>query len=576
MRHDAPAHDRTTTDLQPQHDGAVSTDRRAWRGVFRHLSVRLFFVLFGLLAVALGLYTHAIVREQRNRMMETVLQSADGVSDVIQRTTRAAMLRNQRTELHEMTESIGDQPGFDGVRVFNKQGQIVFSTATAEIGTTVDKKAEACGRCHAAHDPPPPTLDSRERARIFTAADGHRVLGLIRPIPNAPDCASAACHAHPANLKVLGVLDVRMSLAAVDGQVLASERRMQRASLALVLVVALLFALVLYRLVQQPVSALVAGTRAISAGQLDHRIGPRGAGELTVLAESFDRMTEDLQGAREENRRWSETLETQVRDKTEELRSAQAHLVRMDRMASLGKLAATVAHEINNPLAGILTYARLVQRELDAGPGIDHDDIRRYAESIGSETQRCGDIVRNLLSFARTSGAQFATAHLHALVEASVRLVQHHFDLREIAVEMHWGEGDDVVEAAAGEVEQALLAVLVNASEATPAGGRVEITTALLPDEVQVAVRDTGCGIPPDVLPHVFEPFYTTKSAAKGVGLGLAVVYGIMQRHGGRIDVQTAVGTGSTFVLVWPRRPPARAAAGAPDEGNMVDVGGKT
>ena len=575
MRDDASAHDRTVADTQPRLGGEVASDRRGWRRIFRHLSVRLFFVLFGLLAAALWLYTHAIVREQQNRMMETVLQSADGLSDVIQRTTRAAMLRNQRTELHEMTASIGDQPGIDGVRVFNKQGQIVFSTAAAEIGTTVDKQAEACGRCHAAHDPPP-TLDSRERSRIFVAADGHRVLGLIRPIPNAPDCATAACHAHPANLKVLGVLDVRMSLTAVDGQLQASERRMQKASLALVLVVALLFAFVLYRLVQRPVGALVAGTRAISAGQLDHRIGPRGAGELTVLAESFDRMTEDLQGAREENRRWAATLETQVRDKTEELRSAHTHLLRMDRMASLGKLAATVAHEINNPLAGILTYARLVQREADAGPGINRDDIRRYAETIGSETQRCGDIVRNLLSFARTSGAQFSTAHLRALVEASVRLVQHHFHLREIAVEMHWGEGDDTVECAAGEVEQALLAILVNASEATPAGGRVDITTTLGPDEVQVAVHDTGCGIPPEIVPHVFEPFYTTKSAAKGVGLGLAVVYGIMQRHGGRIDVQTVVGTGSTFVLVWPRRPPAGTGAGAPTEGNRVDVGGKT
>lgn len=570
MRSDAPAPDRTPKVIR--FAGARATARQ----FFRHLSVRLFFVLFGLLAVALGLYTHAVVREQRNRMMEAVLQSADRVSDVIQRTTRTAMMRNQRTELHEMTESFGDQPGFEGVRVFNKQGQIVFSTDAAEIGTAVDKQAEACGRCHAAHDPPPPTLDSRERARIFAAADGHRVLGLIRPIPNGPGCSSAACHAHPANLKVLGVLDVRMSLAAVDAEMKGSERRMQQASLVLVLAVALLFAFVLYRLVQQPVGALVAGTEAVSAGRLEHRIGPRGAGELTLLAESFDHMTGELQAAREENRRWAETLETQVRDKTGELRNAQAHLVRMDRMASLGKLAATVAHEINNPLAGILTYARLLQRELDAGPQSDAEDMRRYAGTISNETQRCGDIVRNLLSFARTSGVQFAPAHVHALVDAAVRLVKHHFNLRQVALEMHLGAGDDTVECAAGEIEQALLALVVNAGEATPAGGRVEIRTILGPEDVQVAVQDSGCGIPPDVLPHVFEPFFTTKSAAKGVGLGLAVAYGIMQRHGGRIDVQTAVGSGSTFTLVWPRRPPARAAAAAPEANATADVGGKT
>jgi two-component system NtrC family sensor kinase len=532
----------------------------------RHLSFRLFLVLFGLLALLQAIHTGLLLREQKRQLMDSVLLSADRVGDVIQRSTRSAMLRNQRTELHEMIQNIGTQPGFDGVRIFNKMGHIVFSTDADEISQVVDKQAEACWRCHAAGDPPP-TLDRHDRARIFASADGHRTLGLISPILNAPDCSSAACHAHTPEQTVLGVLDVRMSLAQVDAELAATQHRMRNASLALVLAVALAFGLAIQRMLQAPVSRLIEATRAVSAGRLDHRIRFRRDDELGALAASFDRMTGALQKAQEENESWALTLEDKVRQKTEELRRAQSHLMQMDRMASLGRLAATVAHEINNPLAGILTYARLLERELQsvAGDSGGRADMQRYIGTIGNETRRCGDIVQNLLSFARTSGTRMAPVRLHALVESSLALVQHHFDLNEIRVVCRLDPGDDEVVCDAGEIRQALLALLVNAGESMSAGGRLEVATRIGSQEVEVAVTDSGCGIPPDVLPRIFEPFYTTKSATKGVGLGLAVVYGIMQRHDGRVDVRSKPDEGSTFTLVWSRRPRSGTAnAGIP------------
>jgi two-component system NtrC family sensor kinase len=495
-------------------------------------------------------------------MMDMVLLSADRISDVVQRSTRTAMLHNQRDDLHEMIQSIANEPGLAGVRVFNKQGDIMFSSDAAEVGRRVDLQAEACYRCHAAGTPPP-SLRREDRARIFAAAGGDRVLGLISPIPNAPDCSSNGCHAHAPDQTVLGVLDVRMKLSDVDATLATMRRNVQLAALALVLIVATVLAGLIYRLVQVPVARLIEGTRAVAAGRLEHRIAVRTGSDLGLLADSFNSMTHDLQRAEAENRTWSQTLEDKVRRKTEELQRAQAHLVQMDKMASLGKLSATVAHEINNPLAGILTYARLLERDLASvcPDGDVKTGMSRYLGMIASETRRCGGIVQNLLSFAKTSGAQMAPVHLNALVESSVALVQHYMDLHSIQVERRAAAGDDEATCAAGEIQQALLSLLVNAAEAMSSGGTIVVETETTATDACIRVRDQGVGIPPEVLPRIFEPFFTTKSATKGVGLGLAVVYGIMQRHGGRVDVQSQVDVGSTFSLVWPRGPSIRAEA---------------
>jgi two-component system, NtrC family, sensor kinase len=329
--------------------------------------------------------------------------------------------------------------------------------------------------------------------------------------------------------------------------------------------------------VQQPVGKLKDGTRAVSSGQLSHRIEIRSGDDLGDLAASFNRMTEELERAEAVNHSWALTLEDKVRQKTAELQRAQAHLLQMDKMASLGKLAATVAHEINNPLSGILTYARLLERDLGS---FESDPERRaHAERslgiIAAETRRCGGIVQNLLSFARTSGPQMVSAKLDPLVEAALSLVQHHLDLSSIETVRQLAAGEAEVVCAPGEIQQAVLALLVNAGEAMPAGGKLTVATAVDADTARIAVADEGIGIPTDVLPHIFEPFFTTKSAAKGVGLGLAVVYGIMQRHGGHVEIQSAIDRGSTLTLVWPRRAAVRRPGTDSPASAGASVGGE-
>ncbi len=305
------------------------------------------------------------------------------------------------------------------------------------------------------------------------------------------------------------------------------------------------------RLVHRPVFQLYEATRRIADGDLDTRIEVRGGHELARLAEAFNRMAHDLSAARREVIDWSQKLEEKVVEKTEELRRAERQVLHMEKMASLGKLSATVAHELNNPISGILAYARLVRRELDEQP-LDaevRDELARYLGWMEKECGRCGAIVQNLLLFARRTGAAMAPVDLNEVVERSLMLVRHHLEISGIRLRSQPLAGDSRIVADAGQLQQALVALLVNAVEAMngPEAHYGELTVRLGGDaeQVQIEIGDTGVGIPPDVLPHIFDPFFSTKEKENGVGLGLAVVYGIVQRHGGRIDVETKAGYGS-------------------------------
>ena len=408
-------------------------------------------------------------------------------------------------------------------------------------------------------------------------------------IPNEPACAASGCHDAPAVRPVLGVLDVEMSLSRLDEMLVEGRRQMIWTVLSLLLVTGAVTTLFVRKVIHQPVRRLQLGTERIAHGDLDTRIDASGRDELSRLAEAFNHMAADLKAARRQITEWSERLEEKVVEKTGELQRAQRQVLQMEKMASLGKLSATVAHELNNPISSILTYAKLVEREL-----ADQDrseevktELCEYLRLMEHELCRCGDIVKNLLLFARRrDGSAMAPVDLREVVDRSLMLIRHHLEISNIELHREPLEGDPTIQGDAGQLEQALVALLVNAVEAMSAPGMTEgeLTVALDgdADQVRIHVSDTGVGIHPEVLPQIFEPFFSTKHAESGVGLGLAVVYGIVRRHGGTIDVESEVGRGTTFHLTLPRRqnghrppetpqsappsppPPPAATAGAP------------
>lgn len=267
-------------------------------------------------------------------------------------------------------------------------------------------------------------------------------------------------------------------------------------------------------------------------------------------------MTGDLRDAQHELTEWSNILESKLREKTDELSRTQQQIAHMDKMASLGKLAATVAHELNNPLAGILNYAKLVDRTIQESETDlpEQEELFRYLRLIQKEASRSGEIVRNLLIFARPAGVELALHSLNQILDRSVMLVRHHIEMSGIKLEMTVLLDDDQLVCDADQMEQAIVALLVNAVEAMPNGGTLKIIIDDIDGSINISIADSGVGIQEEALPSIFEPFFTSKEKTDGAGLGLAVVYGIIQRHQAHIEVESTVGVGTMFRIKLPRR----------------------
>jgi two-component system NtrC family sensor kinase len=513
-------------------------------------------------AAILWLADQLSLDRQRAQLEDLVGLSADRIAETVRRAAHDGMLRNDVDGVRRIIENIGAQEGIDRVRIYNKEGRVRVSSRADEEGTLVDKRSDECIACHAGEQPKS-GLERRDRIRMLSAASGGRVLGIITPIYNEPQCT--ACHVHPASQRVLGVLDVRLSMAQADAALAASERQMQYGLFATGLAVLLLSFLMLWAFVLRPVKRLRKAMERAGAGDLGARIPVRSSDEMGELARSWNETTGELQRAREQLRGWTRTLEVRIEEKTRELEETHHRMVVVEKMASLGKLAAVVAHEINNPLAGIRTYARVLRRQLAAGASAPAPDeareTDRILEMVDAEAGRCGDIVRNLLAFSRDTGARFATAELGPVVERCRLLLNHQAEMLGVTLEARVAPELPKLVCDAAQVQQMLLALAMNALEATPENGRVTLEARPDAEGIALAVSDTGSGIPRAHQDRIFEPFFTTKEAGKGVGLGLAVVYGIVTRHHGEIELRSEPGRGTTFTIHLPLQQPEPASA---------------
>jgi two-component system NtrC family sensor kinase len=331
---------------------------------------------------------------------------------------------------------------------------------------------------------------------------------------------------------------------------------------AALLILSLFTGWLIWLTVYKPVHKLTEGTRAVAQGHLDYVLPETTQDEIGSLAISFNLMTQELKKAQAENRQWTQTLEDRVRRKTEELQRAYRSLTQSEKMASLGKLAAVVAHEINNPLAGILTYSKLTSRLAEKGFNENRrlDEAKSYLQIIEGESRRCGGIVKNLLTFARQTPINPQRNDLNAIIERCVLLLGHQMTLQSIELQKKLDPELPPLFCDAGQVQQALLVIMLNAVEAMQHGGRLGIESTFdTQDRMgRVVVRDDGPGIPPEVLSHIFEPFFTTKDEGKGTGLGLPIALGIVQQHGGNIEVDSTPQKGTTFTVLLPEDAPGK------------------
>ncbi len=478
------------------------------------------------------------VKTEEQQLLNTMVLGADQLSKGITSATWHAMLDDHREDAYQVMQTIALKQGIDRIRMFNRAGQAMFSTNAEDRQQAI------------------PRPDLSRHISVFRAAKRRR-LDMVTPIYNEPSCAQAACHAHPAGVKVLGVLDLQLNLDGVDHEVDNMKLRVLLVTAVEITLISLFIIYFTRRFLARPINKLIEGTNAVSQMELDKPLDIEDSSEeLDELARSFDLMRDRLRTALGEINQFTLNLETKVDERTRQLQAAQKKLLHSDRLASLGQLSASVAHEINNPISGVLNLSMLLQRMLkdDGIPPNRIEEFRKYLTQVTNETSRVGRIVSDLLAFSRRSKPQRSPEDLSRIVRTTLSLAQHKMKLNNVAVEANLGEDLPAVPCDASQIQQVVLNLLLNAAEATQskAERRVAVSTARAEGGVSLTVSDNGEGIPAENLAKIFDPFFTTKSEGKGVGLGLAVSYGIIQVHGGEIEVKSTVGQGTTFTVFLP------------------------
>jgi two-component system NtrC family sensor kinase len=527
-----------------------------------HLKLKVSLYLIIALSAAMVLFTLLIVKQQQEQLQTEISRHVMQISEVIVKSTRYAMLLNERDIAAKIIQDIGKQKGIERVRVLSKDGTIIHSNRSAEIGRSIDRQSEPCVHCHQTSKPLEQVPDNM-KWRIYKSANGTRLLGAMAAIRNEPSCSSSSCHQHPASQSVLGVVDIAYSLDEIDQSLKLHALYIIGISLGVILLIAVSFGVLLQRLIYRPLKDLNSGAEKISVGDLEHLIPVRNADEFGRVASSFNHMTMALKKSQVSMEEFVHGLELKVKERTDELLAARAEVAQGEKLAAVGQLASGIAHELNNPLTGVLTFTSLLRKKMKEGSQ-DADDL----DLVIRETKRCASIIRRLLDFAREKVPVKGFFNLNQLIEDTVRFVDRPAALQQIEIATNldadlpqiWGDAD--------LLKQVLLNILVNAQQAIDGPGKIVVESraylakapvkpgvAPLPG-VEIVVKDTGCGISEANLLRIFDPFFTTKEVGKGTGLGLSVSYGIIKAHGGTLKVESIVGVGTTFRIYLPIKPP--------------------
>ncbi len=298
----------------------------------------------------------------------------------------------------------------------------------------------------------------------------------------------------------------------------------------------------------KPLQRMVSATHQIADGDLNHKVEIRSQDEIGELASAFNQMTEKLKSANKELVDWGMTLEKKVEERTRELVEMQARLIQSEKLASLGKLAAGIAHEINNPLGGVLIYTHLLLEDTDKDSN-QYENLKK----IVKQTTRCKDIVKGLLEFSRPKEPEMVPTDIHEILNRALAIFEPQALFQNIKVQKEFLEVPRVI-ADGSQLQQVFTNIISNAAEAMAGSGILTIRTSLEKETglIKIDFSDTGHGIKPEDMKRLFEPFFTTKEVGKGTGLGLAISYGIVQKHQGSIEVRSEIGKGSTFTIILP------------------------
>ncbi|MEW6413331.1 MAG: ATP-binding protein [Candidatus Zixiibacteriota bacterium] len=390
----------------------------------------------------------------------------------------------------------------------------------------------------------------------------------------------------PYVMEKIGSIRLILSLEVVN-EAIANATRSVIGLTVLILILSLVVLTSLVKFVTRPIKRLVVATDQISQGDLSQQVVVKQHDEIGQLATTFNKMVESLKQSRQEIEQYNRTLEEKIIERTLELEEAQTQLIQSEKLSAIGQLAAGVAHELNNPLGGILGYTQFALEKMkkvnpEQITARELNNYIRYLTDVETQARRCKTIVQNLLRFSRSSRtSEFAEVDINRVINDTCTFVEHQLSMNQISLVVQTTNDLPAVQGNAGQLQQVLTNLIINAMHASPPNTEIKLITRLSPalgefgGAIEILCVDQGVGIPPEDIKKIFEPFFTTKEVGKGTGLGLSVSYGIIKEHGGEIKVKSAPGEGTTFTVILPVQK-AQAGADIQSKGFLDIVSGKS
>ena len=520
--------------------------------------VYIIIILSVFLFVSFGIIFRSVNEEY---MKSIIRQRGTNAALLVRSALYQSMLENNKSAMQSMLDVINRMSGIDDVNLYDIKENLVYSSFKPN---TIGHSNPNCKECHSSINSILPEKDNyykvigiNSECMMSKNDNSHRHLLINSPINNEKSCYTSSCHAHQQSEKVLGSLVIKIPLEELDKTLQKSSRDFYL--LATLMTTILLGFLIIFtrKEIKSPLNALIRASEAVSKGDREMRleIKPNQLGDMRMVSVAFNDMLDNLQATNNELYNWSQQLEYKVQKKSEELGQAQNELINIERIASLGKLSLSVAHEINNPLSGILIYTKLVHKQLlnEEMKSEKKESVLKHLKMIENETKRCGDIVKGLLDFSRKDQNLFEDKHIHEVLHETSDLMTHSMKIAKIIFLTDFLANFDLVYCNPNQIKQACIAILVNALEAVTENGEIIFKTYNPnDDQIVIEITDNGSGIVEEDIPHIFEPFFSTKHNTRGTGLGLSIVHGIVQSHNGKTGVISEVGKGSKMSIILP------------------------
>lgn len=488
-----------------------------------------------------------LLNQRERELIDNSIRRAINFVEIVKRSIDYGMLTNHRTMVQHTVESIAQTNEVMLVRIFTGKGRIAYSSRKEDIGKILDANAPICKSCHSG----PGTPIATSSCSVIKSPEGYKILTTALPINNQMKCYTSTCHAHSQKEKVLGKIEVRLSLQSLDTRIKQGKITLTLYVLGALVISAVVLSIILWNIISKPLRILTRGMRQVTEGNLECTVNIDTKDEIGEHAKVFNVMTSELSKTKKELVEWGQTLEKKVQEKKDEIQKAQAQLVHSAKLASLGRMAAGVAHEINNPLTGVVSFSHLLRDRFPEGSQ-EREDI----EVIIEQANRCSNIIKGLLSFARATTADKGPVNINEILKNSLNMVRHKADFFNINIVLDLDESLSLVNANSSQIQQVFLNMIINAADAMEGKGTLTLCTRKVTENgkpfAEVEFTDTGQGIYEEDITKLFEPFFTTKPVGKGTGLGLAISHGIIHDHAGNISVKSKVGEGTSFFVRLP------------------------